>query len=415
MTFKLFVKPKNKWLIGSIVAATAITGGITIYGISQYGQVSQTSSSESVSTKPIAPKVTALGRLEPEAEVIKLSAPLALNSDRVSQLLVQEGDRVKAGQVIAILDSRDRLQDALQQAQEQVRVSGAKLAQVKSGAKTGEIQAQREEISRLEAELIGEIKTQDATIARLQAQVNNARSEYNRHQKLYRDGAIAISTLDSKRLALLTAHEQLNEAQATQDRTSNTLQAQLAEARANLDRISEIRPVDVKAAQTEVDSAIAALKKAKTDLSQAYVRAPIASQILKIHTRSGEKIGEEGIVELAQTDHMIAVAEVYQSDISKVKLGQPAEITGQAFEGIVRGEVYRVGLQVSRQNVFSNQPGENLDRRVVEVKIRLNPEDSKRVAGLTNLQVQTAISSQLSAVSQKLSVINIQNSTVNLK
>lgn len=391
MTFKLFVKPKNKWLIGSIITVTAITGVIVIYGISEYGQVSQTPTSESVQTKQIPPKVTALGRLEPEAEVIKLSAPLALDGDRVAELLVTEGDLVQAGQVIAILDSRDRLQDAVQQAQEQVRVSEGKLAQVKAGAKLGEIQAQGEQISRLEAELIGEIKTQDATIARLQAQVNNARSEYNRHQQLYREGAISISTLDSKRLALETAQEQLNEALATQDRTNSTLNAQLAEAKANLDRISEVRPVDVNAAQTEVDSAIAALNKSKTDLSQVYVRAPIDSQIIKIQTRSGEKISEEGIVQLAQTDHMIAIAEVYQSDIPKVKLGQPAEITGQAFNGIVRGEVYQIGLQVSRQNVFSNQPGENLDSRVVEVKIRLNPKDSKRVAGLTNLQVQTAI------------------------
>jgi HlyD family secretion protein len=44
---------------------------------------------------------------------------------------------------------------------------------------------------------------------------------------------------------------------------------------------------------------------------------------------------------------------------------------------------------VKRQNIFSNQPGENLDRRVVEVKIRLNHGDS--VAGLTNLQVQAEI------------------------
>ncbi|MGL6340310.1 MAG: biotin/lipoyl-binding protein, partial [Waterburya sp.] len=230
MTFKLFVKPKNKWLIASIITATAITGGIVIYGISQYGQVSQTSTPESVQTKPIMPKVTALGRLEPEAEVIKLSAPLALDGDRLAKLLVEEGDLVQAGQVIAILDSRNRLQDAVQQAQEQVRVSEAKLAQVKAGARLGEIQAQREQISRLEAELIGDIKTQDAAIARLQAQVNNARSEYNRHQQLYREGAISISTLDSKRLALETAQEQLNEAQATQDRINSTLNAQLAEA-----------------------------------------------------------------------------------------------------------------------------------------------------------------------------------------
>jgi HlyD family secretion protein len=394
---KLFVKPRNKWLIGSIVTATAITGGIVIYGISQSGQASQTTTSQAIQTQPVAPKITALGRLEPEAEVITLSAPLALDGDRIAKLLVTEGDRVKAGQVIAILDSRDRLQDAVQQAQEQVKVSEAKLAQVKAGAKIGQIQAQKEQISRLEAELIGEIKTQDATIARLQAQVNNARSEYNRHQQLYRDGAISTSTLDSKILALETAHEQLNEALATQDRTTNTLQAQLGEAKANLDQISEVRPVDVQAAQTEVDSAIAALNRAKTDLAQAYVRAPIASQVLKIQTRSGEKIGDEGIVELAQTDSMIAIAEVYQSDIAQVKLGQPAEITGQAFEGIVKGKVYQVGLQVSRQNVFSDQPGENLDRRVIEVKIRLDPEDSKRVAGLTNLQVQTAIESQVGA------------------
>ncbi len=392
MTFKLFVKPRNKWLISSIITATAITGGIAIYGISQYGQVNQTTSN-SVPIKPVAPKITALGRLEPEAEVIKLSAPLALDGDRLTKLLVQEGDRVKAGQVIAILDSRDSLQNTVQQAQEQVKVFQAKLAQVQAGAKLGEIQAQREQISRLKAELIGEIKSQNAAIARLQAEVNNAHSEYNRHQQLYQEGAIAISTLDSKRLALETAQEQLKEAQATQDRTNSTLKAQLAEAKANLDRISEIRPVDVNAAHTEVDSAIAALNKAKTDLAQAYVRAPIDSQILKIQTRPGGKIGDSGIVELAQTDSMIVIAEIYQSDIAKVKVGQSAEITGQAFEGIVRGKVVQVGLQVSRQDVFSDQPGENLDRRVIEVKIRLNREDSKRVSGLTNLQVQTAISS----------------------
>jgi HlyD family secretion protein len=53
--------------------------------------------------------------------------------------------------------------------------------------------------------------------------------------------------------------------------------------------------------------------------------------------------------------------------------------------------VYEIGLEVSQQEVFSNQPGENLDQRIVKVRIRLNPEDSQRVAGLTNLQVQVAI------------------------
>lgn len=82
---------------------------------------------------------------------------------------------------------------------------------------------------------------------------------------------------------------------------------------------------------------------------------------------------------------MLAVAEVYQSDISRVHLGQSARVTGQAFEGELTGKVVEIGQQVSRQNVFSNTPGENLDRRIVEVKIALTPEDSQRVAVFSNL------------------------------
>ncbi len=68
---------------------------------SQFGKVGQTASSEPVQTTPTKQKVTALGRLEPEAEVINLFAPLALDGDRVAQILVKEGDRVKAGQIVS--------------------------------------------------------------------------------------------------------------------------------------------------------------------------------------------------------------------------------------------------------------------------------------------------------------------------
>jgi HlyD family secretion protein len=148
MNVKVLSKPGNRWLIGLVVGATAITGGIVFYGISQYGMVSQKPAP--VETAPPVKKVTALGRLEPEAEVIKLSAPLALDGDRIAQLLVKQGDNIKAGQVVAILDSRDKLQDALSQAQEQVKMAQAKLAQVKAGAKSGEIFAQKATIERLQ-------------------------------------------------------------------------------------------------------------------------------------------------------------------------------------------------------------------------------------------------------------------------
>jgi HlyD family secretion protein len=410
-----------------MVAATTIPLGIIIYGVSNFGQMGKTSVTESKPIVPIAEIVTALGRLEPETEVIKLSAPLALDGDRISQLLVKEGDNVKVGQVIAILQSRDLLKNALIQSMKQVEVAKAKLAQIKAGAKSGEIQeqsaivdrvkaqytgdkqAQAENIARISAQWEGDRIAQTATINKLTAELKNAESEYQRYQQLFSEGAISNSVIDSKRLNVETAKQILNESQAVLKRINTTANKQLSEAKIALNRINntsnkeisetqgklnsiaEIRPVDVALARTEVESAIANLNRAKTELEAAYIRAPMTGQIIKIHARVGEKIDNPGVADFAQTNTMMAVAEVYQTDISKIKLGQKAIITSQGFTGELKGVVQQIGLQVKRQNVFSDQPGENLDSRIIEVKIRLNPEDSKKVSGLTNLQVQTAI------------------------
>ena len=380
----LILTKTPRWLIGLAVATTI---GVSAY----YGTQLKSDQASQPTTAPRLIKVTALGRLEPASKVVTVAAPLALNSDHVEQLLVQEGDPVQQGQIITVLDSRTRLENALQQAQKQVEVAKAKLAQVEAGAKTGDIEAQRAEIARLRSELAGENQAQAATVARLRAEVNNARTELDRFEPLYQQGAIAASTLDSKRLAWQTAQSQLDEAQASKNLTNATLQAQLQQAQATLNGVAEVRPTDRQAAQAEVDSAIAALKQAKTDLEQASIRAPISGRVLKIHADLGEKIEDNGIADLGQTAQMIAIAEVYQTDIGKIERGQQATITGQAFSGELRGTVSQIGLQIERQNVFSNQPEQNLDRRVVEVEIHLTPAASEQVAGLTNLQVQVAI------------------------
>jgi HlyD family secretion protein len=410
-----------------MLAATTIPVGIIIYGVSNFGQMGKTSVNESKPIVPIAEIVTALGRLEPETEVIKLSAPLALDGDRIVEVLVKEGDNVKVGQVIAILQSRDLLKNAVIQSTKQVEVAKAKLAQIKAGAKSGEIQeqsaivdrvkaqytgdkqAQAENIARISAQWEGDRIAQTATINKLTAELKNAESEYQRYQQLFSEGAISNSVIDSKRLNVETAKQTLSESQAILNRINTTANKQLAEAKVALNRINttsnqqisetqgklnsiaEIRPVDVQLARTEVESAIANLKRAETELEAAYIRAPMTGQIIKIHTKVGEKIDDQGIADFAQTSKMMAVAEIYQTDLSKIKLGQKAIITSQGFTGELQGTVQQIGLQVKRQNVFGDQPGENLDSRIVEVKIYLNSEDSKKVSGLTNLQVQTTI------------------------
>ncbi len=349
---------------------------------------------ESQTTPVYTPKistVTALGRLEPQGEVIKLSAPTSNNGNRVDQLLVREGDRVKAEQVIAILDNRDRLQAAYKQAQEEVRVAQANLAIIQAGAKQGEINAQRAEIARLQAQRQGDIDSQMATVARLTSELRNAETELNRYQSLYQEGAISASNLDSKRLALDTAQRSVQEAKAVFARIQATSPAQLNQARANLDQIAEVRPVDVQAKQAEVDRAIAAMKQAKADLDQAYVRSPIEGEVLDIHTRPGEVVSSDGIVEIGETQRMYAIAEVYQSDIGKVKPGQRVRVISDSMPGELSGTVEQIDSQVKRQTIVNTDPSTNIDARVVEVQVALDAASSQRAAKFTNLQVTAVV------------------------
>lgn len=385
------LKPAGWRAIVVVVSAALIAGAVSLYCFLRF-RPAQPSSSPALSVNaPTNSAVNALGRLEPRGEVIQLST--SFERVRVDRLLVKEGDRVESGQVIAILDNRNRLLRSLEQAKQQVKVAEARLAQVKAGAKAGDIAAQKATIARLEAELEGSSATQKATIARLSAELRNAQVEYRRYRALYREGAVSASFFDGKRLEMENIQEQLNEAKATLNRIVKTGREQINEAKATLNSIAEVRPTDVQVAQSEVDDAIATVKKAQADLDLVYVRAPIAGQILKIHTRSGEIVGNEGIVELGQTDQMYAIAEVYQSDVGKVSLGQHATITGDAFAGKLQGTVDQIGLKIGKNDVLDTDPAADTDARVVEVKIRLDPTDSRRVAGLTNLQVKVAIDS----------------------
>lgn len=446
-----FSKLLTRWAIALAVVgslATAVTafytGVTTRYSLNNIASQRQNQSLPSTGETAAVRGVTALGRLEPRGEVIKLSAATSLQGAKVAQLLVEEGDQIRLNQVVAVLDTRDRLQAALERIQKQVKVAQANLAIVRAGAKTGAIGAQQATINRLQAELKGEkeaqqtkinrvntqlqetgqaqeatIQAKASTIRRLEAELRNVQEDFERYQQLQQNGAISPSELQNRRLRVETAIERLkeaqanlSEAQANQNQTLANLREELIEAQVNRNKtlavldeqineanatkkaIEEVRPVDIQQSETEVDTALAAVAQAQADLESAYVRAPVAGRILKIHTRAGETIDEkQGIAELGQTAQMIVVAEVYESDIRKVRLGQRVTITseGKAFEGELRGTVSQIGLQIGKKDILNTDPAADVDSRVVEVNVRLNQEDGKRVAGLTYSKVMVEI------------------------
>jgi len=224
----------------------------------------------SVPVKPVITSVSAVGRLEPQGEVIKLSAPVGgmQSASRVKQLFVKEGERVRKGQVIAILDNHDTQLAAVEEAKAKLLESRANLAQVRVGS-PWDIQAQTAVIARLQAQLVGEMGAQQASITRIASQLSgekvaqqalvnrleaelvgqqdslratlnriraeqrNAQVDAGRYDFLYREGAISQQERDRRRLTATTANQQVIESQAALRQALATLRQQVAEARAN--------------------------------------------------------------------------------------------------------------------------------------------------------------------------------------
>jgi HlyD family secretion protein len=231
--------------------------------------------------------VAAIGRLTPRDGILHISGP-SRPSIVIDRLLVQEGDRVAAGQPIAELDSRAE---------------------------------------------------NEARVFRADAELRNAKSDLSRLRPLVAKQIVADKERDR--------------------------------------------------AETRVDVAKAELIAARAALDRDVVRAPADGQIVKIHAHQGERVGPGGIAELAQNDQMFAVAEVYETDIGRIRVGQRATLRSPALEPSLMGSVDRIGLKIGKLDIFSTDPVAAADARVVEVWIKI--DDSSRAAGLSNLQVEVEI------------------------
>ena len=216
-------------------------------------------------------------------------------------------------------------------------------------AETDTLRMREAKIARLKARIVAD----EAVVTRTEAEQKNADTHFARVARLFADGLVPPSDRDAAKSQLEVAA------------------ARVGEARASL-----------ASTKAELETAVA-----ERDLS--LVRAPIDGQVLKIHARAGAKVGPEGILDLARTDAMYAVAEVYDSDVSRVKVGDRARVTSPALGAPLEGTVERIGLTVGRLQSPDPDPAAKADARIVEVEIRL--ENAAAAARFTDLEVHVVI------------------------
>ena len=325
---------KKAWIAAGVVVLAIITVNV-IWG--------RTSSAKNAAAENVRANrdwlVAGPGRVEPASEDIKIGAEL---NGKLKNVLVEEGDSVKRGQILAELVNSD-YRAQVEAAAAEVTQKEAELRKVVNGARREE---RREAL---------------AVVNEARATMNHAESEMTRRKKLYAAGVISREEADTY----------TKEYEVAKARYEETVQKH-----ALVDETA--REEDRTMAEANLGSAKAKLDQARALLEKTYIRSPIDGTILRKHHRTGESVSNftttpDPIVTLGDKSVLRVRVDVDETDVSKLSVGQKVYVTADAFgEKRFWGHVIRVGQQLGRKNLRTDEPTEKVDTKILDTLVELD-------------------------------------------
>ncbi len=341
------------------------------------------SGSTSVSGQSVSPNkqvrgVSALGRIQPSGGVISLGVTLP---DILAKLLVEEGQDVKEGDSLAELAGRKERQLQLDLLDAQIKDAEQKLKDIE---RSGGLQLALDEwqVKQIKDQGPFDVKMQRSKVNFLKKQTEQAQTGLDLIAPLE---SVSKQEKDRQEMALWQSQAELAAAEdllqkltVGQDLNVQLAEAKLSLSKANLERARQEVPLAALKVQRELAAA---------HVAQSFLTAPSKGRVLRILARPGELVGApQSIVQMADLSKMAVMAEVYETDISKVYDGQKVDITSPVDTARkMTGKVVSVGNMIGKNRVYDADPLADVDRRVIEVKILL--DDPALAAGLINLQV----------------------------
>jgi HlyD family secretion protein len=328
------MKKKSLFLIIFI----AVVGLITVYSVKNPGGAKESKSLAAIPT-PTENNllIAAPGRVEPISEEIKIGSSL---SGKLKAVLVNEGDKVQRGQVIAILINDD-YQAQVDSAEAELNEREAELRRVINGARSQERREARSAVEEAEAVL------------------KNSKVELERRESLFKTGDIAREEVDRSEREYRTADARH---QAAIHRQS------LIEASA--------REEDRARAEASVERARAQLDEIRARLAKTYIRSPITGLVLRKHLKDGETVSDSPdmpIVTLADTSTLRVRLDIDERDVGKIRLDQRVYVTADAYgDKKFWGRITRIGQILGRKNIRTDEPTERIDTKILETLIDLD-------------------------------------------
>ncbi|MCS7219907.1 MAG: efflux RND transporter periplasmic adaptor subunit [Anaerolineae bacterium] len=269
----------------------------------------------------------------------------------VTNITVDVGDTVAAGEVLATLDTRN-LERAVRQAQLNLAASQAQLDKLQEKANPAELEAAKAALASAEEQykslLAGaseeELAQLRANLSKAEAALKEAQTAYDkiawRNDIGMTPQAAALQQATADYEAAKAAYEAATKGPSAAELAS--AQAQVANARAQLETLlAGASEAELRAAEISVEQARLSLEEAEARLAQAELRAPIAGTVLEVNITVGQEVGAGTqafvLADLSALKLTVNVAEV---DIPRIRVGQRAEVTidalpGRTFQGVV--------------------------------------------------------------------------------
>ncbi|MBE9222855.1 efflux RND transporter periplasmic adaptor subunit [Cyanobacterium stanieri LEGE 03274] len=387
------------WVVGALAFLAILGGGGTLLfngnenGGDRTGAMAGQPQASPVKLQTLEPEIvqdssTIVGRLDaPRAVTVRSEI-----NGRIRSILVAEGERVSAGEIIARVES-DQLEAELNQAQAQLESVRSRLALLRAGNRP-------EEIAQAQAQLNGAIArlnnarqgARPEEIAEIQAQLDSARAELElaqertrRYRVLFEEGAISQDEFDEFVTEERQAQASVNQAQRRldaqrkgRDSDLNALQADVEQARQNLQLLRNgTRQEEIAQAEAEVSQASARVNTVEVQIEKAQIIAPFTGIVGDIPVKVGDFVtAGDSLTTITENDLLEANLSIPLEEANRLQLGLPVEIINNQGEILTTGEISFIAPQV------------NTNSQLVLTKATLNPSQN-------NLFNQTSIRARI--------------------
>ncbi|KAF3890594.1 MULTISPECIES: efflux RND transporter periplasmic adaptor subunit [Nostocales] len=374
-------KQGNPWLIPLLVG-TGLGVALSFGGMRLFSNLSVNQQPVATKSVAIAPNMTvtvALVETTRVARTLYATGSVAArdltpvlpqaNGLQIKQILVKEGEKVKVGQVMAILDD-SLLKDQIRQAQAEVEAKQADVA-----SKQADLISKQAAVSSSEAVVASNqaiVQQKLADLAQAKAKLREAQLNFDRNQKLSNEGAISLQQFDTATTNLATAREAVRLAEAN----IKSAQANVKNAQANIGGALagvNIARANINSAQANVRSSAAKIGQLKTQLGQTVVRAPVSGVVAEKLARVGDVTGvppqtqvgtvvggTQKLFSIIQDGELELLARVPEIQLPQVRIDAPVQVTS-ALDS-------RVKLEGKVREI---EPVVNQQRREATVKINL--------------------------------------------